>query len=63
MGIGYHDAGPLTDDVIALPEIMIDTDAPDIPASMKLIFNTIWNAFGLPGSRLYNAQGAWIGTA
>jgi Putative DNA-binding domain len=61
-GPGYKIVGPLQDDTIALPEVMIDADPADVPAAMRLTFNTIWNAFGFAKSDKYNAQGAWIGT-
>jgi hypothetical protein len=62
-GIGYYDAGPLRQDVMALPEATLDSDATDVPTAMKLSFNTVWNAFGFGQSDKYDSQGKWIGTA
>lgn len=62
-GFGYDNAGPLRDNTIILPEVMIDTDPADVAAAMRLTFNTIWNAFGFARSDKYNAGGEWIGGA
>jgi hypothetical protein len=62
-GAGYYDAGPLRQDVIALPEVNLDSDAADVPIAMRTTFNTVWNAFGFAQSDKYNQQGMWIGTA
>jgi hypothetical protein len=62
-GGGYYDAGPLRQDVIALPEVSLDSSSTDIPTAMRLSFNTIWNAFGFGQSDKYDSRGKWIGTA
>lgn len=59
---GYYNAGPLKEDVVTLPDVIIDTESTDLPSAMRLAFNTIWNAFGFPQSDKYNARGEWIGT-
>ena len=62
-GSGYYMRGSLQQDTVALPEIMIDSDRADVPAAMKLTFDTVWNAFGLRRSNKYNAAGIWIDQA
>jgi hypothetical protein len=59
---GFYDYGPLRTDVVAQLEATADSDPADIPRVMRSSFNTVWNAFGLPQSDKYNAQGDWIGT-
>jgi hypothetical protein len=63
MGAGWYDYGPLKVDVIALPEVTIESDPADVPGALRQLFNTIWNGFGFQGSPKYNATGEWIGTA
>jgi hypothetical protein len=63
MGAGWYDYGPLKVDVIALPEVTIESDPADVPGALRQLFNTIWNGFGFQGSPKYNAAGEWIGTA
>jgi hypothetical protein len=46
-GSSYYNAGPLQEDVVTLPDVTIDSETANLPASMRLAFNTIWNAFGL----------------
>jgi hypothetical protein len=53
----------LKDDVVALPECMIESANPDLPRALKPIFDMVWNAFGYMGSDKYDQQGNWIGTA
>jgi hypothetical protein len=60
---GYHGSGPLLEDVVALPEASLDSDTADPAPAMRLMFNTVWNAFGFPQSDKYDSQGTWIGTA
>jgi hypothetical protein len=62
-GGGYYAARPLREDVIALPEATLDSDSTDVPAAMRLTFNTVWNAFGFGQSDKYDNRGKWIGTA
>jgi hypothetical protein len=51
------------DDVIALPELMIESDSADVPGVLKPVFDMVWNAFGHRGSSKYNAAGNWVGPA
>jgi hypothetical protein len=50
------------DDVIALPELLIESDSVDLPRVLKPVFDMVWNAFGHIGSSNYNAAGKWIGS-
>jgi hypothetical protein len=47
-GIGaYYSAGPLREETILMPEVMIADLAQDVPTALGPIFNVLWNAFGL----------------
>jgi hypothetical protein len=59
----YYERGPLLQDIIALPEVSLETEAVDPAVAMRPIFNTMWNAFGFAQSDKYDEQGKWIGTA
>jgi len=60
-GTGYYNAGPITEDVIALPEISIESDSQELTAALRPLFNQIWNAFGFMGSAMYDQAGKWRG--
>ncbi len=57
---GQGQAGPISEPKIVLPAVVIKQFAADFPALLKERFDTVWNAFGLPGSDKFNA-GHWIG--
>ncbi len=60
-GMGWKDAGPLRCDLVALPEVYIDSFSVDIPAVMRPVFNMLWNAFGFLRCDMYDHQGRWRG--
>jgi hypothetical protein len=60
-GMGWNDAGPLQRDVVALPEVYIENFDVDVPAIMRPVFNTLWNAFGFAHCDMYNDRGNWKG--
>jgi hypothetical protein len=62
-GVGYYESKPLRQDIIALPEVAIESGTTDVPAVLRSIFNTVWNAFGFAKSDKYDQNGKWIGTA
>ncbi len=62
-GSRRYDNGSLTDNVIALPEVVIESDATEVAGSLRPIFNQIWNAFGFMGSTMYDQAGQWKGRA
>jgi hypothetical protein len=51
------------DDVVVLPECLIENDPTDIPRLLKPVFDMVWNAFGHTGSGKYDSSGKWIGGA
>jgi hypothetical protein len=61
MGVGHPDCGPLTEDVIPLPEVSIESDTQDVASALQPVFNQIWNAFGFMASTNYDKDGKWIG--
>jgi hypothetical protein len=42
-GAGYYDRDPLKTDTVALPEVIFDTEPADVPAAMRMAFNTVLN--------------------
>jgi hypothetical protein len=52
----------LKEEVIALPECVIESDTPDLPRAMKPAFDMVWNAFGYARSDKYDQNGNWIGS-
>jgi hypothetical protein len=64
-GAGYwaDNGARLNEEVIALPECVVESPEADVPALMKTAFDMIWNAFGYFQSEKYNSEGKWIGTA
>jgi hypothetical protein len=51
------------DDVVVLPEFLVESDTADLPRLLKPAFDVVWNAFGHLRSDKYDAAGNWIGTA
>lgn len=60
-GSSFYVSRPLAEDIIALPEVTVESDAADIPDAVKPVFNTVWNAY--IKSDKYDQQGKWIGAA
>jgi hypothetical protein len=60
-GVGHYTAGPLTQDVIPLPEVSLESETLDAADMLRPIFNQVWNAFGFMGSNKYDQSGKWIG--
>src|SRR5665213_10933 len=58
---GWNDTEPLLRDMVALPELYIDSFSPDVPATLRPIFNILWNAFGFLRCDMYDEQGGWKG--
>jgi hypothetical protein len=60
-GAGWHDAGPLNQQILALPELYIDSFRTDVPVLMRPVFNVLWNAFGFQQCDMYDGEGCWTG--
>jgi len=60
-GAGWSDAGPLNREILALPELYINSFRTDVPALMRPVFNMLWNAFGFQQCEMYDGQGVWKG--
>jgi hypothetical protein len=58
----WVDNGPLGRDLVALPEIYVESFDIDVPTIMRPAFNMLWNAFGLLQCDMYNQQGQWKGS-
>ena len=49
----------LPDDVMKLPEVVIQDRNEQVFKVLKPAFDMVWNAFGWPGSRSYDKEGEW----
>ena len=54
-----RDDFPIDRDIIQIPEIIIEVFNFDVPALLKPIFDSIWNACGFEKSLNYNMDGEW----
>ncbi|MCQ1856039.1 hypothetical protein, partial [Neorhizobium galegae] len=54
---GFQDTNPLGREIIALPEIYVDSFDVDVAKAMRPAFNVLWNAFGHYQCDVYNANG------
>ena len=61
-GIWMTSQVKLSDEVVALPECIIDGLDADLPTVLKPIFDILWNAFGYLQSLKYDQQGKWKGS-
>lgn len=59
----FSDGGghPIDREILTLPELVIENPDDDAGRVMKLVFDSLWNACGYPGSRYYNDKGEWVG--
>lgn len=57
--IAWVDDGPLGRELVALPEIYIESFDANVPAALRPAFNMLWNAFGFLRCDMYDAQGRW----
>jgi len=58
-GMGWHDRGPLSKEIVSVPEIYIDSFDVDVIDAMRPAFNTLWNAFGFLACDRYNDIERW----
>jgi hypothetical protein len=62
-GVWTSNGVTLNEEVIALPECMIESDTADLPSLLKPVFDMVWNAFGHSKSDKYDQNGKWVGVA
>jgi hypothetical protein len=62
-GVGWQETRPLGREIVAFPEIYVDSFDVDIPAAMQPVFNVVWNAFGLAQCEIYGGQGKLRGVS
>jgi hypothetical protein len=58
---GYFDLGPLREEVIAFPEILVEHEGVEVTVAVKPVLDMVYNAFGQLGCTLYGQDGNWIG--
>ena len=51
---------PLTEDVLTLPEVVIEENNEQLHPALKPAFDMMWNAFGLARSLNYDEMGNWV---
>ncbi|MDK4728761.1 AlbA family DNA-binding domain-containing protein [Rhizobium phaseoli] len=56
-GGGFQETDPFGREIIALPEIYIDSFDVDVATTMRPAFNVLWNAFGHHHCDVYDANG------
>ncbi|KAA6489933.1 ATP-binding protein [Agrobacterium sp. ICMP 7243] len=56
-GGGFQETEPLGREIVALPEIYIDSFDTDVAKVMRPAFNVLWNAFGHYHCDVYDADG------
>jgi hypothetical protein len=52
---------PLVDDLVAMPEVVFETDDADVPSTLRPMLNVAWQAFGMPACDMFDAEGKWLG--
>lgn len=52
---------PIDRDVILFPELLIESLPNDLPAKLRSVFDSVWNACGISRSLNYNNDGEWTG--
>jgi hypothetical protein len=62
-GVGWQETRPLGREIVAFPEIYVDSFDVDIPAAMQPVFNVVWNSFGLAQCEIYDGQGKLRGVS
>ncbi len=59
MGVIYENDHPLSQDVVLLPEVVMEDFGDDPGRLLRPAFDVVWNAFGLLRSLNYDDQGNW----
>jgi schlafen family protein len=59
--VAWVDTDPLGQELVALPEIYVDSFGIDVPTAMRPAFNMLWNAFGFLSCDMYDSDGRWKG--
>lgn len=59
MGVIYENDRPLSQDVVLLPEVVMEDFGADPGRLLRPAFDVVWNAFGLLRSLNYDDQGNW----
>src|SRR6266849_792680 len=62
-GLGWQETKPLGREIVAFPEVYVDSFDVDVPAVMRSVFNVVWNAFGLAQCEIYDGQGKLRGVS
>lgn len=57
----YHfDDVPIADDILYLPEAVIENYDQELTSTLKPMFDLVWNACGIPHSLNFDKDGNWI---
>lgn len=60
-GLGWAETRPIAREIVSLPEAYLDNYDVDVPATLRPLFNVLWNAVGLARCDIYDGQGQWTG--
>ena len=58
---GVQGSPTLQEDMLILPEVVVQNRDEKPPEILHPIFDMVWNSFGFPRSKNYNDSGDWIG--
>jgi hypothetical protein len=59
--LGSEEVGPLHEDMLVMPEMVIEHYGGETATLLRPLFDMAWNAFGLPRSFNYDDEGNWTG--
>lgn len=60
-GVYGHETATTDRYSVVLPEVVMTDYGTNVSRMLKPAFDTLWNAFGYPGSRNFDAAGNWVG--
>lgn len=58
-GIEWPEDSTIDRDMLMLPDVLIETYAPDVPTLLRPVFDAVWNAAGWERSFNYDEKGKW----
>lgn len=56
----FLDDVPIADDILYLPEAVIQSYDQDLASTLKPVFDLVWNACGISHSLNFDKDGNWI---
>ena len=59
----WEDPQPLNEDLVPLPEVLIEEYGVKAPTILRSSFDIIWQSMGRPGSPYFDNEGKWDATS